>query len=95
MWITQKLSTATHALVARGAFSGVHHSRMGLVDDVQSRARELLQMQAGMKLAPFQVAYLQALRSRLQDHCLVTFTAAQDWLDAFGDAYAAGLQRKG
>lgn len=90
MWITQELSNATHALVARDAFRNVHETRLGLVQDVQSRARELLQMQAGMELAPYQVAYLQALRSRLEDHCLVTFTAAQDWLDAFGNAYTMG-----
>lgn len=89
MLITQELSTATHALVARDAFANVDSSRAGLVQDVQGRARELLQMQAGVELSPHQVAYLQALRSRLQDHCLMAFTAAQDWLDAFGNAYSA------
>lgn len=89
MRVSKALIDATKALTASGAFSGVHYTRTGLVDDVQSRARELLAMREGAELAPFQVAYLQALRSRLNDHCLATFTAAQAWDDAFCDAYSA------
>lgn len=89
MKVTRELMDATKALVPEAAWYGYHSSRMGLVHDVRDRAREISEnMYVDMNLAPFQVKYLQLLRSRLNDHCLATFTVAQDWQDAFAGAYA-------
>lgn len=87
MIITRQLIAASRNIAWSDSFHGVDPSRIGLVQDVRSRANEILDMREGSTLEPFQVAYLQDLRSRLQDFCLVTFGAATEWLDAFSDAY--------
>lgn len=88
MIVTAELKAASQAVAKYGAFHGVDKTRLGLVADVQSRARELDAMREGEEISPAQVEYLQCLRQRLQDFCLQSFTVAQDWLDAFENAYS-------
>lgn len=86
--VTERLREATEAVAAQGAFRNVDRTRLGLVDDIQSRARELLAMRVGQSLEAWQVEYLQCLRQRLQDFCVASFVVSQDWEDAFCDAYS-------
>jgi hypothetical protein len=90
MQATQKLLDATKAVAARDAFRGVDKTRLGLAQDIQQRASELLEVHAGYEFTPAQVEYLQCLRQRLQDFCIASFVCAQEWEDAFCDAYQQG-----
>jgi hypothetical protein len=90
MIVTRALLDASIALAQPNAFHGVDKTRLGLAEDIQSRAAELTAMREGELLQPYQVEYLQCLRSRLEDWCIQSLTVAQDWLDAFGNAYSKG-----
>ena len=89
MKMTRELLDASLRLTNPSAFLGVDRTRIGLVDDIRQRAREIGQacIPEGSELRRPQIEVLQQLRSRLQDFCLVTFTASTEWLDAFSDAY--------
>ena len=69
-------------------FRGVDKSRSALVADIQDRAREIANcVRIGVVLEPHQVAFIQALRSRVQYFCIRDLVVSQDWLDAFNSCY--------
>ena len=87
MKITKRLRDATAALYRTSSFEGVDPTRRQLVGDIKLRAQECSHMREGYEPIPHQLAYLQALRSRLQDFCLQDFDVVKEWLEAFSEAY--------
>jgi pyrimidine operon attenuation protein/uracil phosphoribosyltransferase len=88
MEMTTRLFTATQALAVRRSWLGVDESRVSLVEDVLSRARDITSvLRPESALTRPQIEYLQCLRSRLHDHELAGFAVATEWLDAYDSAW--------
>ena len=91
MRLTKELLVETYCLTKGDAWEKEVKDRQALVYDIMDRATDILNNgREGQILQPFQLEYLQCLRSRLQDHVIAQNGHAQEWLRLFNEAYAAG-----
>jgi len=88
MKATSRFIEATKALAPLRAWIGVDETRIKLTNDIRSRAHEIYQhIREDAVLEPHHIAFIQALRSRLQDYCLRDFDVTKEWLAAFDEAF--------
>jgi hypothetical protein len=82
-FMTNTLREAARALALD--FTIINH-RESLMIDIRSRAGELAFASLG-EIKPHQVAYIQALRSRLGDYLISQLPSAKAFEAAWADAY--------